>query len=262
MSFFKHVLPLSAIFLVYRSFIYSQSFQYDNFVSVEDVLYNPVYNALRSGDVHLGLRNGEVRWFDEEVSPFAGFPEEYNKGFDDLFDLLPVGRKILYATPQQIKEPKGWLLLAEIKGLQFIYVGELKGGEDSLRIISLNKENVEEMVQLATLTKPGPFNTRTIEFGHYFGIFENGQLVAMTGQRLHVENYTEISAVCTHPDYLGKGFAAALMQQQLRLIQNHGQLPFLHVRADNSRAIALYERLHFKVNREMNFYFLKRKGDN
>ena len=81
----------------------------------------------------------------------------------------------------------------------------------------------------------------------------------MTGQRLHVNNYTEISAVCTHPDHLGKGFAAALMQHQLNLILNHDQIPFLHVRAENSRAIALYERLGFKVNREMNFYFMKKR---
>ena len=228
---------------------------------MKDVLYNPVYNALLSGDAHLGLGHGKVRWFDAEVSPFAGFPEGYDKGFDELYDLLPRGRKILYATPQQIKEPKGWQVSAEINGLQFVYTGGLKTGGDALNIVPLQMENVQEMVQLATLTKPGPFNTRTIEFGHYFGIFENGKLVAMAGQRLHVENYAEISAVCTHPDYLGKGFAAALMQQQLRLIQSQGQFPFLHVRADNSRAIALYERLHFKVSREMNFYFMKREGE-
>lgn len=117
------------------------------------------------------------------------------------------------------------------------------------------------MVALAALTKPGPFNSRTIEFGEYYGIFENGRLASMTGQRLHVENYTEVSAVCTHPDFLGKGYAAALLQHQLQIICGNGQIPFLHVRADNERAIALYERLGFKKNGGMNFYFLKRMGE-
>ena len=248
----------SSLLVIVRSFILNPFNGCNTFADVEDVLYNPVYNALLSGDAHLSLGAGEVRWFDEEVSPFAGFPEEYSKGFEDLFHSLPPGRNILYATPQLIKEPRGWQFLAEIKGLQFIYTGWPTSVEHSLKIVALQKENIEEMMQLATLTKPGPFGARTIEFGHYFGIFDNGQLVAMTGQRLHVENYTEISAVCTHPAHLGKGFAAALMQHQLRLIQSHGQLPFLHVRADNSRAIALYERLHFKVNRAMNFNFMRR----
>jgi ribosomal protein S18 acetylase RimI-like enzyme len=226
---------------------------------VEDILHNPVYNALLSGDAHLSLGMGKARWFDEEVSPFAGFPNEYKKGFDDLYHSFPPRRNVLYATPQLIAEPAGWQLRAEIKGLQFIYDSEPTGSSHSLKIVSLHKENVKEMIQLTALTKPGPFGTRTIEFGHYFGIFENGKLVAMAGQRLHVANYTEISAVCTHPAHLGKGFAAALMHHQLNLIMSRGQIPFLHVREDNSRAIALYERLGFKVNCRMNFYFMRRK---
>jgi ribosomal protein S18 acetylase RimI-like enzyme len=227
---------------------------------VEDVLYNPVYNALLSGDASLCLGSEKVKYFDEQVSPFAGFHQDYTKGFKDLYNLLPVGRKILYATPQLIKEPEGWQVAAEVKGLQFVFVEGTPVDDHSIKPVSLNNKNIEEMMQLAALTKPGPFGPRTIEFGHYYGIFENNQLVAMTGQRLHVANYTEISAVCTHPGHLGKGFAAALMLHQLNLIHRQGQLAFLHVREDNHRAIALYERLGFTVRRPMNFYFMKRRG--
>jgi ribosomal protein S18 acetylase RimI-like enzyme len=226
---------------------------------MNDLLLNPVYHALLSRDAHLGGGKGLIRFFDEEVSPFAGFPADHRQGFDDLYDQLPAGRKILYANPQLIKEPKGWQLAIEIKGLQFIFPSIASVPKPSVQPIALDKTHVDEMVALATLTKPGPFASRTIEFGHYHGIFDNGQLVAMTGQRLHAGDHSEISAVCTHPDHLGKGYAAALILHQLEIIASHGEKAFLHVRADNNRAIDLYKRLGFGISRPMNFYFMKRK---
>jgi ribosomal protein S18 acetylase RimI-like enzyme len=225
---------------------------------VKPLLRNPVYNSLLYNDGRLGFGTEKVAWFNEAVSPFAGFEEGYDKGFSDLYNLLPAGRNILFATPLSIAPPKDWRLLHEIKGLQFLYEGDAVAGQPSFHPTLLEQEHVERMMQLAALTKPGPFGPRTIEFGHYYGVFENEQLVAMTGQRLHVQNFTEISAVCTHPDHLGKGYASALVQHQMNLFLRHQQIPFLHVRADNQRAIAVYERLHFKVQGAMNFYFLKK----
>jgi len=225
---------------------------------VKNLLHNPPYHALLSGDKHLSFGNDKVKFFDEEVSPFVGFEHDYEKGFSDLYELLPAGRKILYANPSPITHPAGWQVQHEIKGLQFVYEGGAISGLFS-NVIPLTAKYVEEMVQLARLTKPGPFASRTIEFGNYHGIFDNDRLIAMTGQRLHVQNCTEISAVCTHPDHLGKGYAFTLLQHQLQIILQQGQLPFLHVRADNERAIALYERIGFKVSGPMNFYFMKRE---
>lgn len=211
-----------------------------------------------SGDRHLSQGVDNVKYFDDEVSPFAGFHQDYNMGFKDLYEQLPAGRKILYATPGLVKEPVGWQLISEIKGLQFVFPKKKVEADVLVKPVELKTEHIFEMMSLAGLTKPGPFASRTIEFGHYHGVFVYGKLAAMTGQRLHVANYTEISAVCTHPDHLGKGFAAALIIHQLKLITESGQIPFLHVRADNERAIALYERLGFKVSGKMNFYFMKR----
>src|SRR5882724_4980219 len=84
-------------------------------------LNNPVYNALLSGDKHLSFGNDKVKYFDEQVSPFAGFEQDHGKGFSELYELLPPGRKILYASPLFITQPTGWKIYHEIKGSQFVY---------------------------------------------------------------------------------------------------------------------------------------------
>ncbi len=82
------------------------------------------------------------------------------------------------------------------------------------------------MLTLTQLTNPGPFAARTIDFGHYYGIFEGDKLVAMAGQRLHAFEYAEISAVCTHPDHSGRGYARELLLHQLHRIQTAKNIPF------------------------------------
>lgn len=228
------------------------------FCAVNDVLNNPVWEALTSGDSPLSFGTGTVKYFEESVSPFAGFAQDNASGFDELHDLLPPGRNILYAVPRELAAPKGWQLLHGIPGLQFVYEGGSATAAAPFDLVPLAEEHTAQMVELATLTRPGPFGPGTIHFGHYYGIFEGDKLVAMTGQRLHPRAYTEISAVCTHPEHLGRGYAAALVQHAVNIIRQQGQTPFLHVRADNQRAIAVYERLGFAVSRNMNFYVMKR----
>jgi ribosomal protein S18 acetylase RimI-like enzyme len=225
---------------------------------VHPLLDNPVYNALVSGDAAFAHGSDRAKYFDEAVSPFAGFPSDNDNGFGELHRLLPAGRRILYAKPEPVDVPTGWKLKAHIAGLQFVFEDAKFEATPTMQPLPLNDSHIEEMVSLAALTKPGPFNHRTIDFGSYYGFFEDGRLAAMTGQRLHVFNYTEVSAVCTHPDFLGKGYATKLLEHQLGIICKAGEIPFLHVREDNSRAIAVYERLGFRRNRPMHFYFLER----
>jgi predicted GNAT family acetyltransferase len=118
---------------------------------------------------------------------------------------------------------------------------------------------VPEMLDLTKLTKPGPFGTRTRELGDYFGVRSGGTLAAMAGERLRLPGYTEISAVCTHPDHLGHGYASGLIEILMGRIFSRGELPFLHVRPDNARAIQVYERLGFERRVMLNVVALQRE---
>jgi len=226
---------------------------------VEHFLDNPVFYAMLSGNASQALGSAQVKYFDVEVSPFAGFAEAYADGFNELHQMLPGGRTILNAGRNEIEIPKGWTLKHHVPGTQFLYRSKENFDPAALDVTPLTKDDVEQMVSLATLTKPGPFASRTIEFGNYHGIFVNDQLAAMAGRRLHVYDFIEISAVCTHPHFLGKGFAGRLLKHQVNSILEEKKTPFLHVRSDNKRAIDLYEKLGFVKNGVMHFYFLKKE---
>lgn len=227
--------------------------------SVKPQLYNPVFKAMKSGDKSLSSGTENVTYFDPEVSPFIGIKSGCENGFDELFALLPAGRYILHATPERMRIPRGWKLVACVKGIQMMLGNLVSASSPAIRPVPLSEQHVPEMMKLAALTKPGPFGARTISFGNYHGIFSEGQLAAMSGERLHPHQFTEISTVCTHPNHLGKGYAAALVRHQAQCILDEGRQAFLHVRKDNERAIALYKRLGFTYAGDMNFYFMKRR---
>ncbi len=227
---------------------------------MNDLLQNPVFNALNTGDAALGYGTGDVKYFDTTVSPFIGIRSGYESGFDELHVLLPEERCILHATPAHIPIPEQWLLIEKVEGIQMVFSGNSCELSVGMQPTPLTGKDVDAMVGLARLTKPGPFDKGTISFGNYHGFFHGDQLIAMTGQRLHPYPYSEVSAVCTHPDHLGKGYAEALVRHQTRFILTHEQIPFLHVRGDNLRAIKLYERIGYTFQQPMNFYFLKRNN--
>jgi len=119
--------------------------------------------------------------------------------------------------------------------------------EDPEEFVPLGEADVPEMLALTQLTKPGPSGRRTREMGDYRGVREKGQLIAMAGERLRILGYTEISAVCTHPNHLGRGLATSLITLLMEKIRSRGERAFLHVRPQNKRAVQLYERLGFQT---------------
>ncbi|MFB9841014.1 GNAT family N-acetyltransferase [Mucilaginibacter ginsenosidivorans] len=224
---------------------------------MEHILDNPAWNAMASANRHLTGGNDSARYFDKAVSPFAALRENSPKNFLLLYDLLPRDT-ILFVTPVEMEFPCQWKVAAYIHGLQMVHDGSAIPGDIAADLVPLTRAHVPLMLELTKLTNPGPFAERTIDFGHYHGIFEGDKLVAMTGQRFHPPGYAEISAVCTHPDHTGKGYAKQLMIQQIHRIRQAGETPFLHVRYDNHRAIKVYGSLGFATRREVHFYVLKK----
>ena len=223
-------------------------------------LDNPIWNALNSEDKNKNQGNEEISIFNPEISPFVGMENWSASSQKKLFDLLPSSRSFstVMAIPFVIESY--WDLIFSLTLYQLVCTTLKPFNGKQAQIKSLGDNDIPAMLALTALTKPGPFTQRTIDFGNYVGIFENDQLVAMAGERLHLTNYTEVSAVCTHPDHVGKGYAALLVQHLTQQIINGGKTAFLHVREDNDRAIQLYQRLGFEIRTDMYFAVMKPKA--
>jgi ribosomal protein S18 acetylase RimI-like enzyme len=234
---------------------------------MDDLLDNPVWNAMISGNRSLSSGNDHAKYFDKEVSPFVALSENAPENFRTLFELLPRNGPALFFSPVEMELGPDWQVKRLIRGVQMVCTNPPAATNppdattpSGARILPLTKEHISQIIALNRLTDPGPFDTRTIEFGHYFGIFQDGRLISMAGQRLHVFDYAEISAVCTHPDHTGKGYARQLLLQQIHRIRSASCIPFLHVREDNERAIKVYENVGFSIRRRVCFYIMQKAG--
>jgi predicted GNAT family acetyltransferase len=210
-------------------------------------LDNVIWQALNTCQAHLGYRHQQAGKYHKEVSLLGAFSAPSLENYESLAALLETGERVglfLDALPQA---PPGWTIVLTLPLVQMVCENGSPPADTRRKssIVPLGEGDVPEMLALTKLTKPGPFAKRTREMGDYFGIRVNGQLVAMAGERLRIPGYTEVSAVCTHPDHLGHGYATGLVNLVMQRILDRGERPFLHVRGDNERAIALYERLGF-----------------
>ena len=221
------------------------------------LLDNPVWAALTSGNRNLSGGNDIARYLDPEVSAFSAIKEPTPKSYRALYDMVPFQGPVGIFTKEKAISPSPWKIIKRIDGFQMVYtkteVPQFPGKE----IVQLDKQHVPEMLALTKMTNPGPFLSGTIRFGNYEGILLGGRLVAMAGQRLHSGNYVEISAVCTHPDHVGKGYARQLILSQISNIHANGEIPYLHVRADNTRAIEIYHAMGFETRSGMNIYLME-----
>lgn len=222
------------------------------------VLDHPVWNALLSGNKNVAQGDKDIRYFPKDISPLMAFRDLNQSNISDLLEKNLSPECPMFTTMREISIPAPWRTLFGIQADQMVHNGILPKAELAAELVPLTADHVDQMLALTRLTKPGPFETKTITLGNYEGIFEQGKLVAMTGQRLKVDDYIEISAVCTHPDHLGKGYAKQLLLSQISQIIHQSKTPFLHVNSKNERAIGLYERLGFSLRTKIFFYSIEK----
>ena len=219
-------------------------------------LDNPVHAALSGPHARFAQVSGHALRYPADVAPFLALPSEPSRqDWLDAAELVPPGTSAALVHTG-VAMPDAWKTLHEFEVLQML--GEHVTGIDEPQAISLHAPDVAEMLELVRQTDPGPFLDRTIELGDYLGIRRDSQLVAMGGERLHLDGWTEISAVCTAPTDRGHGMASRLMGALIAGIQRRSESAVLHVVPTNISAIRLYEKLGFRERRHLTISVLTR----
>jgi ribosomal protein S18 acetylase RimI-like enzyme len=212
-------------------------------------LDRPVWSALNSQQSPLAEGDGPARRFPADVSPLAGMADAPGAPHA-LAALMRPGESIALLQVEPPTPPAG--VQGNVRGGCVQMTLEAPGPlTDRAPLVRLGDEDAAQMLALAQLTRLGPFCARTHTLGRFIGIRDGARLIAMAGERLHVDGYREVSAVCTHPDYRGRGYGAALLGAVAHRIRGDGETPFLHSYATNHAAIALYHRLGFRVRAQV-----------
>jgi len=217
----------------------------------ENKLDNPVWNSLSETHGGFVLDYGNTKFYHPDYCPFGGFinsqstleaSNQYSVATDNFFI---VGEKPEISNSLKI--------VKELICLQMIVYNKIELSITEY-IVKLTEEHNDKLVHLVNLVQPGYFKNKTASLGNYYGIFKEDQLVAITGERMKMNDFTEVSAIITHPDHTGKGYAQQLITHCVNSIFSESKTPYLHVVESNMGAIALYEKLGFVTRRKMSFW--------
>ncbi|WP_342129552.1 GNAT family N-acetyltransferase [Hydrogenophaga sp. OTU3427] len=213
------------------------------------LLDNVFWHALSGPQAHCAVGSATARRFAPGFSPIVGFADPAQPDFAALAPHCQPGDRF-YCDGWTGAAPAGWQIEVASTMYKMVWDGPLPPADEGLDAKLLDASHVAEAMELATLTRPGPFGPRTLELGRYVGCFEGGQLIAMAGERTQAGRYREVSGICTHPDHQGRGLARRLTARVVRHMLLQGETPFLHVMRDNVGAHALYQRMGFRDHRE------------
>lgn len=204
----------------------------------------------------MARRVGDVAGYPADVAPFASVPSERTSDEGEWDALLAAGETV-YLLGIAPRPPDGWQLEAFRPLAQMICTGALDV-TDGPAIIELTEAHRADVLALTARVYPHYFRARTMAMGRYFGIYQDGRLAAMAGERLGTDAHQEISAICTDPDFNGRGYARRLTAMLSNDNLERGRTPFLHVSQENTRALRLYEQLGYRLRREIGFWSLRR----
>lgn len=225
-----------------------------------DILDRPIWSTLSTRHAQFAHGTARACRFDTDISPFASTMDDSDASIDELGRLLSAVDEVMLLQRDPIVVPGNAVVEQTGEGVQMVASTFTYSAPGSFVPVQLGTADVAEMIELATLTRPGPFRTRTHELGQFWGIREQGKLVAMAGERMKQPGYTEVSGVCSHPDFRGRGWARLLSAHVAARIVARGETPYLHAYASNDAAIQLYESLGFRLRCEVHVAVLKSAG--
>lgn len=217
--------------------------------TMQHLLDNIFWHTLTGAHAPYACGTGGVRRYAAGFSPIIGFE---NAEHPDLDALTPYcgADEHLYCDGWSGTPPADWKVEAEATMFKMVWTAAMPAADEAPEAIRIGPEHAAQALELAALTRPGPFGPRTIELGDYFGCFEGPRLVAMAGERTFAGTLREVSGVCTHPDFQGRGLARRLMIKLIRRQMLRNETPVLHVMSSNEGAHRLYLRMGFSDHRE------------
>ena len=230
-------------------------------------LDRPVWSALTGPLAPLAIRREQGEGVAVRLDPDIGvFVAAADDSRDSRALLTALSRDYPGAglvepegTPIEAVRPDGPVVL-RAPCVQMTAAALTAAPEVDLDILTLGETDADEMLALATLTKPGPFRRGTLRLGGFIGVRRDGRLIAMAGERMKVDGFTELSGVCTHPDFRGQGLAGALSRIVVARILARGEQAFLHAYAEHAATIAFYEGLGFRTRARMIYTVLDGPG--
>lgn len=213
------------------------------------LLDNIFWHALSGDHARYSSGDDQARRYTRGFSPIIAFADPQRPDFDALAPHCDAGEQ-LYCDAWSGAAPDGWRIDAETTMFRMVWNAPMPDLDNAPDAIALGPQHAAQALELATLTRPGPFGIKTIELGEYFGYFDGERLIAMAGERVSARGLREVSGICTRPDYQGQGYARRLALKLIRRQMLRDELPFLHVMRNNEAAHALYLRMGFADYKE------------